>query len=156
MPADRAPEGRTCTCRSRCARLSGGQRGRTTCRCSHESPGAGQERGKTRRRSTGRSCLGPREPRESTESRRRATYYHRLGAVGVGAGACERCDICGVSLSLIASGRELVHVPDAYIYIYISSRLDLPRLAFVPYFTASVSTSRCFSLMDVRFPTNLT
>jgi len=31
----------------------------------------------------------------------------RLGAVGVGAGACERCDICGVSLSLIASGRAL-------------------------------------------------
>lgn len=68
-----------------------------------------------------RPFLSPAERAARVQSRWRATYYHCLGAVGVGAGACERCDICGVSLSLIASGRELLHVHiSAYTYIQLS------------------------------------
>lgn len=39
------------------------------------------------------------------------------------AGACERCDICGVSLSLIASGRDCL-------YVYTSIRFALPSMQF--------------------------
>ncbi|KAM0735845.1 hypothetical protein ACS0PU_009806 [Formica fusca] len=78
-------------------------------RVSRSRPGKGENEAEI-----DRPFLSRAERAARVQPRRRATYYHRLGAVGVGAGACERCDICGVSLSLIASGRELVHVP-AYI-----------------------------------------
>jgi len=62
------------------------------------------------------------------EPRRRATYYHRLGAVGVGAGACERCDICGVSLSLIGFGRAFALLcTHVLLHVYIPIRFNLPR-----------------------------
>lgn len=70
------------------------------------------------------TASGLRELREYGRvwPRRRATYYHRLGAVGVGAGACERCDICGVSLSLIASGRARPHIRIQYLLCIYSPR----------------------------------
>lgn len=112
-------------------------------RVSRSGPGKGENEAEI-----DRPFLSPAERAARVQPRWRATYYHCLGAVGVGAGACERCDICGVSLSLIASGRELLHV---HISAYISSCLGLLVRS---YFTASVSTARCFCLMDVGFPTN--
>jgi len=83
-------------------------------RVSRSGPGKGENEAEI-----DRPFLSPAERAARVQPRWRATYYHCLGAVGVGAGACERCDICGVSLSLIASGRELLHVHTC-IYIQLS------------------------------------
>lgn len=61
--------------------------------------------------------------------------------MGVGAGACERCDICGVSLSLIASGRAPAYVSDVHIHSFRLMTRELIRIL-----KANVSTLSRFSV----------